>query len=112
MLDFLKHSSLVVGMLNLLHLDNLGLFQDLNSIVPLIVLRLNKMDSAETASAQCSLYSEVGECVFALGSPWLLCCRLLDASICAPGVVIEEVLYAWSGLLALGPRRRTVRSGR
>lgn len=102
MLDFLQHSPLVVGMFNLFHLDHLGLFQHLDRIVSLIVLRLNKVDSAEAASAQCPLYGEVGECIFALGRPWLLGCGLLDAAICALGVVIEEVLYAWSGGLAVG----------
>lgn len=49
MLDTGKHASLVVGMLHLLHLDDLCFLEDLDSVEALIVLGLDKMDPTETA---------------------------------------------------------------
>jgi len=36
-----EHSPLIIRVLNLFHLDNLGLLQDLDSIEPLVVLGLH-----------------------------------------------------------------------
>lgn len=41
MLYIAEHTPFIVGMLNLLHLDNLGLLEHLDGIKPLVVLRLN-----------------------------------------------------------------------
>ena len=47
----LQHLALIVGMLDLLHLDNLRLLQHLDGVVPLIMLGLHQVDSAEGACA-------------------------------------------------------------
>lgn len=67
MLDLLQHTALIVGVLNLLHLDDLGLFQDFDCIEALVVLGLHQVHSAEAACTKCPADGEVGECVFALG---------------------------------------------
>jgi hypothetical protein len=68
-LHLLQHSTLVVGVLDLLHLDHLGLLQHLDGIEALVVLGLHEMHSSKAASAQGSLDLEVGEGVFALCGP-------------------------------------------
>ena len=80
MLDLLQHASLVVGVLDLLHLDDLSLLQHLDCIIPLIMFRLDQVHSAEATGAQCALNSKVIEGVFALGDAglgWLCRLRLL-----------------------------------
>jgi len=77
MLDLLQHPPLVVGMLDLLHLDYLSLFQYLDGVETLVVLRLDQMNSSETASTQRPLDDEVGKSVFALCLPHSICDRLL-----------------------------------
>lgn len=67
MLDPLQHLSLIIGVFNLLHLDDLRLLQDLDGIVALVVLGLHEMYTTKRARAQCSLNGEVGERVFPLG---------------------------------------------
>lgn len=66
-LDLLEHPPLIIGVLNLLHLDDLGLFQHLHSVETLVVLGLHKVDSAEAAGTECPADCEIGEGVFALG---------------------------------------------
>lgn len=67
MLDLLQHAALVVGVLHLLHLDDLGLLQDLDGVEALVVLGLDEMHTTKGAGAECSLYGEIIEGVFALG---------------------------------------------
>lgn len=66
MLDLLQHAALVVGVLDLLHLDDLGLFEHLDGIEALVVLGLDEMDAAEAARAEGALDGEVGQRVLAL----------------------------------------------
>jgi hypothetical protein len=41
MFDFLQHLALIIGVLDLLHLDHLGLLQDLDGIVALVMVGLD-----------------------------------------------------------------------
>lgn len=41
MLDIAQHASLVVGVLNLLHLDHLSLLEHLDGVEPLVMLGLD-----------------------------------------------------------------------
>ena len=66
MLDLLEHAALVVCVLDLLHLDDLGLFEHLDGIEALVVLGLDEMDAAEAAGAEGALDGEVGQGVLAL----------------------------------------------
>lgn len=66
MFDLLQHAALVIGVLHLLHLDHLGLFQHFDGIEALIVLRLHEMDTTKAAGSQGALKSEVLKGVFAL----------------------------------------------
>lgn len=65
-LDVAEHAALVVGVLDLLHLDDLGLFQDLDGVESLVVLGLDEVNSAETTGAESSEDIKVGQGVFAL----------------------------------------------
>lgn len=67
----LQHFPLIVGMFNLLHLYNLLLLEDLDSIVSLVVLGLYEMDSTKRTGTESSLDLEVGQGVFALCLPRL-----------------------------------------
>lgn len=67
MLHSRQHLSLVVGMLDLLHLDNLGFLQHLDGIKAAVVFRPDQVDATETASAQCPFEIKVPQGVFALG---------------------------------------------
>lgn len=67
MLHFLQHPALVIGMLDLLHLDDLLLLENLDRIESLIVLGLHKVYTTKTSRAQCSQYFEVSQGVFAFG---------------------------------------------
>jgi hypothetical protein len=66
-LDLLQHAALVVGVLDLLHLDDLGLLQHLDGVEALVVLALHEVHAAEAAGAERALDLEVGERVLALG---------------------------------------------
>lgn len=61
MLDIAEHSALVIGMLDLLHLDDLRLFQDLDGVETLVVLGLDEVNSAETTGAEGSEDIKVGQ---------------------------------------------------
>lgn len=76
MFDLLQHPALIVGVFDLLHLDNLSLFQDLDGIEALVVLGLDQVHSAEASSAQGPADGEVSEGVFALCFPHGVRCRL------------------------------------
>lgn len=96
-LDLLQHAALVVGVLDLLHLDDLGLLQDLDGVEALVVLGLDQVDAAKAAGAEGALDGEVGQRVLALGGAGLVeGLRLeLDGAILGRGVVgVYEVLYA------------------
>lgn len=67
--DLLQHPPLVVGVLDLLHLDHLALFKDLDGIETLIMLGLDQMDSSETSGTQGTLDSKIDQRVFALCFP-------------------------------------------
>lgn len=69
MLDSLEHFPLIVGVFDLLHLDDLLLFQDLDGIETLVMLGLDQVNSTEGTCAQSSLHGEVCEGVFALCLP-------------------------------------------
>lgn len=73
MLYFLQHAALVVGVLDLLHLDNLSLFEHLDGIETLVMLGLYQVDTAETAGTQRAVDGEVIECVLALGLAHRVC---------------------------------------
>ena len=75
MLDLAQHPSLVVGVLDLLHLDHLRLLQHLDGIEPLVVSRLDEMNPAETTRTQSPQYLKVGERVLPLGHADLLVLR-------------------------------------
>lgn len=108
MLDLLQHTTLVVGVLDLLHLDNLLLFEDLDSIEALIVLGLDEMDTSKTAGTQSAVDGKVGQGVLALclahrvgGGFWLLhVCRVVGVVVLCLWLV-DEVLDASSILLRL-----------
>ena len=69
--DIAQHSPFVIRMLDLLHLNHLGLLQYLDGIEPLVVLRLHQMDSPEATSAERPQYVEVTQRVLALGDAGL-----------------------------------------
>lgn len=71
-LDLLQHATLVVGVLDLLHLDDLRLLQHLDGIEALVVLALHEMHTPEAASAERALDGEVGQRVLALGDARLV----------------------------------------
>ena len=111
-LDLLQHAALVVGVLDLLHLDDLGLLQHLDGIEALVVLGLDKVDAAEAAGAEGALDGEVGQRVFALGDARLvegLRLELDGAGMLRSGGVgrrvagVYQVLYA--GDIVRGRRR-------
>lgn len=74
-----EHAPLVVGVLDLLHLDNLSLFQHLDGVEALVVLGLDEVHTAEAARAERSLKVEVAQGIFAL-------CRLCVA-LHGPGAI-------------------------
>jgi hypothetical protein len=112
MFDLLQHTALVIGVLDLLHLDHLSLFQHLDGIEALVVLGLDEMDSPKAAGAESALDLEVGERVLALGDAGLVKrLRLeLDGAIlsgrigCGGGgiVGVYQVLYARDVVRGLG----------
>lgn len=63
----LQHTSLIVGVFDLLHLHHLGLLQHLDGIEALVVLALYQMHAAKAARAQRAADLEVLERVFAFG---------------------------------------------
>lgn len=67
MFDVTQHAALVIGVLHLLHLDHLGLLEHLDSVKPLVVLRLDQMNSPEATSAKRSQNLEITQRVLALG---------------------------------------------
>lgn len=66
-LDLLQHAALVVGVLDLLHLDDLRLLQHFDGVEALVVLALHEVDAPEAAGAEGALDLEVGQGVLALG---------------------------------------------
>ena len=62
-----EHPSLVVGMFDLLHLHHLCLLEDLQSVEPMIMVRLHQVNPAEATGTQRALQSKVLQRVFVLG---------------------------------------------
>ena len=123
MLDLLQHAALVVCVLDLLHLDDLGLFQHLDGVEALVVLGLDEVDTAKAAGAEGALDGEVGQRVLALCDAGLVegLCLELDGAILSGRVVggrgvggsggggggvvgVYEVLYARRVARVLGVR--------
>jgi hypothetical protein len=103
MLDLLQHAALVIGVLDLLHLDHLGLLQHLDGIEALVVLGLDEVDSPEAARAEGPLDGEVGQRVLALGDTRLVeglgleldGAAILGGRLVRGGVVgVYQILYA------------------
>lgn len=107
MLDLLQHATLVVGVLDLLHLDNLLLFEDLDGVEALVMLGLDKMDTSETAGSQGAVDGKVLQGVLALcladgvggGLGLLHVCGIVGVVLCL--WLVDEVLDAGSILLRL-----------
>jgi hypothetical protein len=86
-LDLAQHFALVVGVLDLLHLDHLRLLEHLDGVKPVVVPRLHQMYPAEAARTQRPQQLKVRQRVFSLGYPrlalrryyhlWLRLCLLL-----------------------------------
>jgi hypothetical protein len=91
--DGLQHLSLVVCVLDLLHLHHLRLLEHLDGIEALVVLRLHQVHPPEATGAQRPLYGEVREGVLALGRPWLGG-HSTDAAIGVLLIAVQQVLYA------------------
>lgn len=66
MLDLLQHATLVVGVLDLLHLDDLLLFEHLDGVEALVMLGLDQVDTSETAGTKSAVDGKVTERVLAL----------------------------------------------
>jgi hypothetical protein len=71
-LDLLQHAALVVGVLDLLHLDDLGLLEHFDGVEALVVLALDEVHATEAAGAEGALDLKVGERVLALGDTRLV----------------------------------------
>jgi hypothetical protein len=71
-LDLLQHAALVVGVLDLLHFNDLRLLEHLDSIEALVVLGLDEVHAPEAAGAEGALDSEVAQRVLALGDACLV----------------------------------------
>lgn len=91
MLDLAKHPPLVIRVLDLLHLDDLGLLQHLDCVEALVVSGLDEMYSAETTGSEGAQDLKISQRVFALCLP----CRLLYSS----GLALGRL--GWRGLLLL-----------
>lgn len=72
MADPIQHATLVVCVLDLFHLDDLGLFQDLHSIEAVVVVRLHQVHATEAPRSQGALQLEVLLGVLPLGYSLLL----------------------------------------
>lgn len=72
MADAVEHATLVVGVLDLFHLDDLGLFQYLHSIEAVVVLRLDQVHATEAPSSQSALQKKVLLGIFPFGGALLL----------------------------------------
>lgn len=62
-----QHASLVVGMFDLLHLHDLRLLEDLQSVEPMVMVRLHQVNPPETTGTQRALQTKVFQRVFVLG---------------------------------------------
>lgn len=67
MSDAIQHSALIVGVLNLFHLDHLRLLQHLDSVEAMVVLRLHQVHATEATGTQGALKAEVIQGVFPFG---------------------------------------------
>lgn len=109
MADTVEHAPLIVGVLDLFHLDNLSFFQNLHGIEAVVVLRLNQVHTTKTSRSQCALQREVllgifpfGSSIFLLGIWSRLGTRLVfPLSI---GCAVYYIVNASSIAMALGLR--------
>jgi hypothetical protein len=117
-LDLLQHAPLVVGVLDLLHLDHLRLLQHLDGVEARIVLGLDEVHAPEAAGAERALDGEVGQRVLALCGAGLverLCLELHHAILGGRGVRagrvggVYQVLYAGDVVRGGGLGRRWTR---
>ena len=83
MLTPLQHPSLIIRVLDLLHLHHLLLLQHLDRIVPLIMLRLHQMYPAKRPRAESPLEREVVERILPLRLSYRVRCRL--SRLCGSG---------------------------
>lgn len=97
MLDTLQRAALIIRVLDLSHLDDLFLLQDLDGVEAAVVPRLHEVHAAEAAGAQGALQREVVERVLALG---LALRRLrLPATLVLVRVFLQRLVFALSPLL-------------
>lgn len=103
MLDIAQHASLVVGVLNLLHLDDLSLLEHLDGIEPLVMLRLDQMNSPEATSTEGPQNIKVTQRVLALGDA-----RLRSIAGLLLMLLVRRLLYGLPSrlLLSRGLHRR------
>lgn len=71
MLDTLQHAPLIIGVLDLLHFDDLRLLQHLHGVEPIVMSRLHQMHPSEAARAQRPLQDKVVQRVLAFRLPHL-----------------------------------------
>lgn len=105
--DPVQHATLIIGMLDLLHLHHLSLFQYFHRIEAMIVLGLHQMHSSETPSTEGALQGEVVLRVLSRGGALLLGgLRLGWLVAMLLGTVLGTVLGAVLGVLVriLGDR--------
>jgi hypothetical protein len=57
--DTIQHTSLVVGVLDLFHLDHLGLFQHLHGVETMIVFGLDEVNATEATGTESALQREI-----------------------------------------------------
>lgn len=67
MLNALKHLALIVGMFNLLHLNNLLLLQNLDGIEAHVMFRLDEVNTPKATGTKSTVDIEISQSVFALG---------------------------------------------
>lgn len=67
-----QHPALVIGMLNLLHLDHLSLFQYLHGVEAVVVFGLDEVDATEAPGTEGALQHEILLRVLALGGALLV----------------------------------------
>lgn len=75
--DAVQHAALIVGVLNLFHLDHLRLLQHLDGIEAVVMFRLHQVHATEATGTEGALKGEVIQRVFPFGG----------AGITASGVV-------------------------
>lgn len=110
MLDVGEHAALVVGVLDLLHLDHLGLFEHLDGIVALVVFGLHQMDPAEATGAEGPQDVKVAQRVLALGDAGDgALAGLVLVLVLVVRLLLLTLLVLWRRRRGLGLRLRLLR---